>query len=61
MENKKYSVITVGARCAGTTLTVYLARAGLSVLLLDKDELPSVRFFPHIPSIRSGAKTIDAH
>jgi flavin-dependent dehydrogenase len=41
MTNKKYSVIIVGARCAGATLAVYLARAGLSVLLLDKDELPS--------------------
>ncbi len=41
MANKKYSVIIVGARCAGATLAIYLARAGLSVLLLDKDELPS--------------------
>jgi flavin-dependent dehydrogenase len=41
MANKKYSVIIVGARCAGATLAVYLARAGLSVLLLDKDELHS--------------------
>ena len=40
MSNKKYSVIIVGARCAGATLAIYLARAGLSVLLLDKDELP---------------------
>ena len=41
MANKKYNVIIIGARCAGATLAVYLARAGLSVLLLDKDELPS--------------------
>lgn len=41
MAHKKYSVIIVGARCAGATLAVYLARAGLCVLLLDKDELPS--------------------
>ena len=41
MANKKYNVIIIGARCAGATLAIYLARAGLSVLLLDKDELPS--------------------
>ncbi|HKH63777.1 MAG TPA: NAD(P)/FAD-dependent oxidoreductase [Flavitalea sp.] len=38
---KKYNIIIVGARCAGATLAIYLARAGMSVLLLDKDELPS--------------------
>ena len=41
MANKEYSVVIIGARCAGATLAVYLARAGLSVLLVDKDELPS--------------------
>lgn len=41
MANKKYNVIIVGARCAGATLAIYLVRAGISVLLLDKDELPS--------------------
>jgi flavin-dependent dehydrogenase len=40
MVNKKFDVIIAGARCAGATLAIYLARAGMSVLLIDKDELP---------------------
>ena len=36
-----YDVVIVGARCAGATLATFLARAGASVLLLDKDRLPS--------------------
>lgn len=36
-----HDVVIVGARCAGATLATYLARAGASVLLLDKDRLPS--------------------
>lgn len=41
MNKSYYDVIVVGARCAGATLSIYLARAGLSVLLIDKDKLPS--------------------
>jgi 2-polyprenyl-6-methoxyphenol hydroxylase-like FAD-dependent oxidoreductase len=37
----RHDVVIVGARCAGATLAVFLARAGASVLLLDKDRLPS--------------------
>ena len=37
----RYDVVIVGARCAGATLATFLARAGASVLLLDKDRLPS--------------------
>lgn len=37
----RYDVIVVGARCAGATLATYLARGGASVLVLDKDALPS--------------------
>jgi 2-polyprenyl-6-methoxyphenol hydroxylase-like FAD-dependent oxidoreductase len=37
----RYDVVIVGARCAGATLGTFLARAGASVLLLDKDRLPS--------------------
>jgi flavin-dependent dehydrogenase len=37
----RYDVVIVGARCAGATLATLLARAGASVLLLDKDRLPS--------------------
>ena len=36
-----YDVVIVGARCAGATLATFLARAGSSVLVLDKDRLPS--------------------
>jgi menaquinone-9 beta-reductase len=36
-----HDVVIVGARCAGATLATFLARAGASVLLLDKDQLPS--------------------
>ena len=37
----RHDVVIVGARCAGATLATFLARAGASVLLLDKDPLPS--------------------
>jgi flavin-dependent dehydrogenase len=33
----RYDVVIVGARCAGATLATFLARAGASVVLLDKD------------------------
>jgi len=37
----RYDVVIVGARCAGATLATFLARTGASVLVLDKDRLPS--------------------
>lgn len=37
----QYDVIVVGARCTGASLATLLARTGASVLLLDKDRLPS--------------------
>lgn len=36
-----YDVIVVGARVAGVTLAIYLARVGIHVLLIDKATLPS--------------------
>jgi 2-polyprenyl-6-methoxyphenol hydroxylase-like FAD-dependent oxidoreductase len=36
-----FDVIVVGARCAGSPLAVLLARRGLSVCLVDRDEFPS--------------------
>jgi 2-polyprenyl-6-methoxyphenol hydroxylase-like FAD-dependent oxidoreductase len=36
-----HDVVIVGARCAGATLATFLARAGASVVLLDKDPLRS--------------------
>jgi flavin-dependent dehydrogenase len=41
MGARDYDVIIVGARCAGATLAVFLARAGAHVLLVDRDALPS--------------------
>ena len=37
----RHDVVIVGARCAGATLAAFLARAGASVLLIDRDRLPS--------------------
>ena len=41
MSAAEYDVVIVGARCAGASLATLLSRAGASVLLLDKDPLPS--------------------
>jgi 2-polyprenyl-6-methoxyphenol hydroxylase-like FAD-dependent oxidoreductase len=41
MTTQVYDVVIVGARCAGATLATFLARAGASVVLLDKDPLRS--------------------
>ena len=36
-----YDAIVIGARCAGATTAMLLARAGLAVLLLDRPPFPS--------------------
>src|SRR3954447_14895544 len=36
-----FDVIVVGARCAGSPLATLLAKRGLSVCLLDRDDFPS--------------------
>jgi flavin-dependent dehydrogenase len=41
MMNKAYDAIVVGARCAGSTVATYLAKAGYSVLLVDRTFFPS--------------------
>jgi flavin-dependent dehydrogenase len=41
MSAERFDTIIVGARCAGASLAVHLARAGQSVLLLDAARLPS--------------------
>jgi len=38
--NKTYDVIITGARCAGSTLAIYLAKAGFHVLLVDQSTFP---------------------
>ncbi|MEV0281068.1 NAD(P)/FAD-dependent oxidoreductase [Streptomyces sp. NPDC050610] len=43
----QYDVIVVGARCAGAPLAMLLARAGRSVLLLDRAEFPSDTLSTH--------------
>jgi len=42
-----FDVIVVGARCAGAPLATMLARAGVSVCLLDKDRFPSDTLSTH--------------
>ncbi|AZU62303.1 NAD(P)/FAD-dependent oxidoreductase [Neobacillus mesonae] len=45
--SKIYDVIITGARCAGTTLAIYLSRAGYRVLLVDRTEFPSDTLSTH--------------
>ncbi|MGH9284362.1 MAG: NAD(P)/FAD-dependent oxidoreductase [Acidimicrobiales bacterium] len=43
-----YDVVVVGARCAGSPLATQLARAGLSVAVVDRAEFPSDTASTHI-------------
>jgi 2-polyprenyl-6-methoxyphenol hydroxylase-like FAD-dependent oxidoreductase len=43
-----HDVVVVGARCAGATLALQLARAGARVLMLDRDELGSDTLSTHV-------------
>jgi flavin-dependent dehydrogenase len=43
-----YDVIVVGARCAGASLALLLARRGLSVLLVDRAHFPSDTMSTHL-------------
>jgi 2-polyprenyl-6-methoxyphenol hydroxylase-like FAD-dependent oxidoreductase len=45
--NKTYDVIITGARCAGSALAIYLARAGFHVLLVDRSTFPSDTLSTH--------------
>jgi menaquinone-9 beta-reductase len=36
-----YDIVVVGARCSGASLAILLARAGASVLVVERDTLPS--------------------
>jgi 2-polyprenyl-6-methoxyphenol hydroxylase-like FAD-dependent oxidoreductase len=40
--------IVVGARCAGSTLALELARAGLDVVVVDRDRFPSETISTHL-------------
>jgi flavin-dependent dehydrogenase len=41
MGESRYDVIIIGGRCSGATLAVYLAQAGASVLVIERDRLGS--------------------
>lgn len=43
-----YDVVIVGARCAGSSAAIRLARAGLSVALVDADTFPSDTISTHV-------------
>lgn len=51
-----YDAIVVGARCAGATTAMQLARAGLDVLLVDRASFPSDVMSTHFVHPRGGAK-----
>lgn len=45
--SKKYDVIITGARCAGSSLAIYLAKVGFRVLLIDRSSFPSDTLSTH--------------
>ena len=53
--NSKYDVIVVGAGPGGSTTAALLARRGLRVLLLDKNERAGGRMFEADPDSISNA------
>lgn len=44
---ERYDAVIIGARCAGSSLAIELARGGWSVLLIDRDEFPSDTLSTH--------------
>ena len=48
MASETSDVVVVGARCAGAPLATFLARAGLSVALIDRATFPSDTLSTHI-------------
>jgi 2-polyprenyl-6-methoxyphenol hydroxylase-like FAD-dependent oxidoreductase len=51
-----HDAIVIGARCAGATTAMQLARAGLDVLLVDRASFPSDTLSTHFIHPRGGAK-----
>ena len=45
---ESYDVVIVGARCAGSSLAIFLAKKGFSVCLIDKSSFPSDTLSTHI-------------
>src|SRR5512144_3248999 len=48
MAGKKYDVIVVGARCAGSPTAMLLARMGYEVLVVDRATFPSDTVSTHL-------------
>jgi 2-polyprenyl-6-methoxyphenol hydroxylase-like FAD-dependent oxidoreductase len=55
---KRFDVVVVGARCAGSPLAATLARRGLSVCLVDRAQFPSETPSTHIIQ-PSGVRVLD--
>lgn len=45
---KEFDAVIVGARCAGSTLALELARAGMEVVVVDRDTFPSDTISTHL-------------
>ena len=48
MDSSSFDVIVIGARCAGSPTAMLLARAGIRVLLVDRDQFPSDTLSTHM-------------
>ena len=48
MDSSNFDVIVIGARCAGSPTAMLLARAGIRVLLVDRDQFPSDTLSTHM-------------
>jgi flavin-dependent dehydrogenase len=48
MDEDRYDVIVVGARCAGSTTAMLLARHGYRVLVVDRHTFPSDTISTHL-------------
>jgi menaquinone-9 beta-reductase len=55
---KRFDVVIVGARCAGSPLALMLARRGLSVCLVDRAQFPSETPSTHVIQ-RCGVRVLD--
>ena len=47
-QDERYDAVVVGARCAGASLAIRLARAGWRVALVDRDRFPSDTISTHV-------------
>ncbi len=59
MSTTSCDAVIVGARCAGASLATLLSRTGMSVLLLDKDPLPSDQVISTHPIHPPGIDVLD--